>query len=168
MYYKIINKESEIYQKLYELRSKELKIQSENKELVMAKVGEYKKVWGFTGQQHHGRVTKYIGFVFNPEKVNYHTWKEIDEEKNLFVPNKRTKSGREMAKFLDGLEESSFLEIFEIFGFPLEGEFVLPYLEIIGDMIILFLDKSQEPNDDNVIEITKKEFYQLLDNENDS
>lgn len=168
MYYKIINKESEIYKKLYELRSKELQIQSENKELVMAKVGEYKKVWGVTGQRHHGRVTKYIGFVFDPQKVNEYTWKKIDEENNVFVPNKKTKSGREMAKFLDGLQESSFLEIFEIFGFPLEGKFALPYLEIVGDVIILFLDHKHEPNDDNVIEITKKEFHQLSDDENDS
>lgn len=169
MYYKIINKESEIYKKLYELRSKELSTAKDNLEKIEAKVGlKFDKNLGYPGQTFH-RIRRYIGFEFvEPDKIDKNIWKEAPENPGIYIPNRRFAKGREMAEFLASLPCGTFSEVFEIFGFRLHGRFYHPYVEIVGDVIILFLDDKHEPNDDNVIEITKKEFNQLSDDENDS
>ena len=53
MFYKITNKESELYKKLHELRSKELKIEKENDAAVKKLVGDdWDHFSGWLGQQN--------------------------------------------------------------------------------------------------------------------
>lgn len=166
MYYKILNKECEVYKKLHELRTKELQIGIENEKAIKEKVVlEYKTFLGQSGQQNFDRVTRCDGFAFlKTENVDLDIWKEHRDYKGIYIPNKKTKQGKEMAKFLSsGLKRSSIIDLFDILGFQFNGTFTFPFLEIKKDVIILYLGSSQEPTDKNIIEITKKEFTDLSD-----
>lgn len=168
MYYKIENKECEVYKKLHELRTSEIKIKEENEKAIQERIGDltYERYLGYSGQQNFRRVPQYTGFAFlNTEKVDSKIWKLDDKRDGLYIPNKKTKLGREMAEFLlNGLKGSRYNKIFEILGFDREiGKFTFPYVEICdNENIVVYLGDKEEPNDPNLIEITKKEFDTLL------
>lgn len=164
MYYKIINKDSEVYKKLHELRSSELIIEENNKKLINDKVKlKYSATFGYEGQQNFKRVTSYSGFVFDePDLVDAKIWKQLKEDKTVYIPNLRTKLGKEMNEFLsNGLQTSWYKRPFQILNIEPGNKFIFPYVEIVGEVIILFLSDKHEPRDENVIEITKKEFESL-------
>jgi len=165
MYYKIENKNCEVYKKLRALREKERKIEKDNKKSIEEKIPyKWKSFYGHSGQQNFGRVTIYSGFCFsNPDIVDTKVWKELPDGKGCFIPNRRTKAGRDMTEFLlNGLARSNFYCLWEILDLPELGRFVFPFLEIVDNTLILFLDDKQEPTDINVTEITKQEFNELL------
>lgn len=162
MYYKIVNKESEVYKKLHEMRTKELKWEEDNKTLINEKVGlEWDEFFGHGGQQNFGRVTEFVGFVFTePEKVDPKVWKRSIDDNRVFVPNNRTKAGKEMNQFLsNGLNRHYFSVVFDCLGAEHPtGRFVFPYVEIFeDDIIIIYVDDRTIITDENVIEITSKE-----------
>jgi hypothetical protein len=165
MYYKIENKECEVYKQLHELRTKELKIEKDNISSIEEKTGlKWKNSFGHHGQQNFRRVTSYAGFEFTePKKVDLKIWKEHKEEKNIYVPNTRTKLGREMEEFLrNGLQGSDYRNVIKILKLDDLRRFKFPYVETTKDgTIILFLGDDHEPKDENVIEITKREFNDL-------
>jgi hypothetical protein len=166
MYYKIINKESEVYKKLHELRTKERQIRKDNEKAIEEKTGlKWKIFLGDNGQQNFRRVPQYNGFKFTePDKVDLKIWKLHEEHKEIYIPNRKTKLGREMDEFLlNGLKGSIYRKVFSILKLPSPiRRFSLPFVEIVkGDIIILFLGDDQEPKDKNVIEITLKEFNKL-------
>ena len=163
MYYKITNKESDVYKKLHELRTKEIAIGERNKKAIIDKIPyKWKNFVGIIGQQSFNRVTQYFAFKFEePEKVDMGVWKKHKEYPECFVPDNRRKGGKEMQKFIDNLEKSSFFELEEIIGTDHIGRFTLPFLEIAGDILILYLDEKFEPKGDEFIEITSKEFEEI-------
>ena len=165
MYYKIENQDCEVYKKLRNLREKEIKIEKDNKKSIEENIPyKWETFYGNSGQQNLGRVTSFSGFCFSdPDIVDTKVWKALPDGKGCFIPNKRTKAGREMAEFLlNGLSRSNFYSLWEILELPELGRFAFPYLEIVDNALILFLDDKQEPADKNVVEITKREFNELL------
>ena len=165
MYYKIENKESDIYKSLHDLRTKELQISDENVDAIKAKTNlNWKTFLGHDSQQNFRRVTQFTGFKFTePEKVCLKTWKVHDEYSDTFIPNKKTKLGREMSDFLlNGLKSSNYNQVFDILNLERSNSFNFPFVEIINDLIVLWLGDKHEPVDENIIEITKKEFDALL------
>jgi len=166
MYYKIENKESQVFKKLQNLRIKERQIEKDNEKAIEDKTGlKYENILGRLGQQNFRRVTQYTGFQFlEPEKVDLKIWQKDKEYPECFVPNNRTKLGREMAEFLrNGLKSSRYSDVWDILNLEHLKRFNFPFVEISGDVIILFLNDEHEPQDENIIEITKREFNQLLD-----
>jgi hypothetical protein len=164
MYYKIENKECEVYQKLHEMRAYELKISEENKQAIKDKSGlDFESFYGHSGQQNFRRVTGYTGFKFTePEKVDSKVWQRHKEHNDIFIPNKKTKLGREMDEFIsNGLKGSNFNTPLKILGLEHPRRFSFPFVDIAGEIIVLFLDDQFEPKDENVIEITKREFDAL-------
>lgn len=169
MYYKITNKDSKVYKQLYELRKKELEIEKSNRKMVRELVGDdWSHFKGLSGQQNYQRVTQYSGFEFkHPEQLPPKVW-VLDKQygdKGCYVPNRRTKAGREMLEKLKTLPHSSIIKVFEILGCTLYGSFAFPYVEIgKDDVIVLFMsDRYYEELSKNpdIIEITKKEFDEL-------
>jgi len=164
MYYKIVNKESEAFKKLHELRTNELQIEKDNVSAIESKTGlKFESYLGNTGQQNFWRVTQYSGFKFTEhQKVDLKVWKQDSSHKDIFVPNRKTKLGREMAEFLsNGLKGSTYWKVFEILSIPRPSRFTFPFVEIFGETIGLYLGDEQQPNDENIIEITSKEFETL-------
>lgn len=167
MYYKIENKDCEVYKKLHELRTKEEKIENDNILAIKEKTGlNWENSFGRIGQQNFRRVSSYSGFEFTePEKVDLKIWKRHKEHNEIFVPNTKTKLGREMQEFLNnGLDGSRFDTVLEILQLEDLRRFTFPFVEIIGETIILYLDDNHEPKDLNVIEITKREFNECCSN----
>lgn len=169
MYYKIINKDSEVYKQLYELRKKELQIEENNKRMVKELVGQdFTHFIGKAGQQNFERVTQYSGFVFkHPEKLPPKVW-VLDKQygnKGGYVPNRRTKAGREMLEKLRSLPHSSISEVFRILKCELSGRFVFPYVELgKDDVIVLYMSDRYDDvlsKNKDIIEITKREFEEL-------
>jgi hypothetical protein len=163
MYYKIENKESEIYKSLFELRQKEMMIEKENRKAIEEKIlNEWDEYLGYFGQQNFERVARYIGFNFiNTEEVDLNVWKMHKDGDTYFVPNLRTKAGREMRDFLNSLGKSSFFTLAKILGFEPVGSFAFPVIDIAGDLIVIYMDEKWIPEDKNFIEITSKEFEEL-------
>ena len=166
MYYKITNKESEVYKRLHALRTEELAIGERNKKAIMDKIPyKWTKFVGSVGQQNFLRTTQYFAFKFEePEKVDMNVWKRHKEYPECFVPDCRRKAGKDMKMFIDSLEKSSFFDLEEILGTHHRGKFTLPFLEIAGDTLILFIDEKFEPKGVDFIEITKREFEELRTN----
>lgn len=165
MYYKIENRECDVYVKLHDMRTKELQIEKDNEEAIKEKTGlKWKEFLGHYGQQNFRRTTQYSGFVFTePDKVDSKIWNK--QEDGVFVPNKRTKLGREMSEFLmNGLTGSRYDKPFKILKIPKQRRFTFPYIEIgKNGIIVMYFDERHIPNDENVIEITKKEFNEILE-----
>lgn len=164
MYYKITNTKSNVYKKLHELRTKERQIMKNNLAAIEEKVGlKFKTFLGHNSQQNFRRVPQFTGFKFlNPEKVDLNVWKIDKEHKDIYVPNRKTKVGREMAEFLlNGLEGSRYDAVFDILELEHLRKFSFPYVEICGKTITIFLGNDFEPKDKNLIEITKKEFDKI-------
>lgn len=168
MYYKIINKDSKVYKELHALRTEETKIEKQNREAVKNVVGcDWDNYLGRGGQQNFWRVTQYTGFAFkHPERLPGKTWKQHKEYSDIYVPNLRTKNGKQIKQFLDHLPGSSIQKVFSILGCHLDGHFTFPYVEIGKDDVIVFymsdrFDDVLSKNKD-IIEITKREFEEIL------
>jgi hypothetical protein len=118
---------------------------------------------GRSGQQNLFRVPVYNAFKFcDPNKVDLKVWKEKKDYPGYYVPNKRTKAGREKQKILDSLKVSSIITLKRILGMNFSERFVFPWVEIVNDnTIILFIDEEFEPKGEEFIEITKREFEEL-------
>ena len=164
MYYKIENKNCEVYKNLHDLRIKELAIEDENEVAIKEKTGlNFENSFGNHGQQNFRRVTQYSGLVFTePEKVDGKIWIRHKEHSGVFVPNRKTKVGREMSDFLsNGLKASNYDRVIEILELEELRRFTLPFVEVVGEVIIIFLGDGHEPKNENVIEITKREFNDI-------
>lgn len=167
MYYKIENKDCEVYQNLFAMRKKELAWERENQEAIDKKIGlKYTEFLGRKGQLTFYRTSVYYGFKFEtPEKVDSGIWKESTKNPGFYIPNKRTKRGKDMSRFLSTYLKGHWFDIvFEYLNVErLYGKFLLPYVEISNDnIIVIYLDHRQNPKDENVIEITKKEFESII------
>lgn len=168
MYYKITDQSSEVYQKLHKLRSAELQMEKENKKAIEAKTGMTWDVYlGDPKQQHFRRVCQFYGFKFHQsEKVDTKIWKKDKKHPGIWVPNTRTKAGREMQQFLsNGLKASPYYEVFEILRLQSLGRFTFPFVEICDGVIILYLGDNHRPKDLSVIEITSVEFDSIREQE---
>lgn len=165
MFYKIENKECQVYKELHALRTEELKIEEENIKAIEEKTGlKWGNSFGYHGQQNFRRVTSYMGFEFKePKKLDLKIWKVSKNENGLYVPNTRTKLGREMQQFLNnGLKGSDYRRVFEILKLDDLREFRFPFVEIAkNENIVIFLGDGHEPKDKNLIEITKSEFNSI-------
>jgi hypothetical protein len=98
--------------------------------------------------------------------VDLKIWKRHKEYPEIFVPNTRTEAGREMKEFLNDLGGSNYLRPINILGLPHLSKFTFPYVEIKGEVILIYLGEMHETQDPNVVEITKREFEELLKREN--
>lgn len=169
MYYKIENQHSSIFKALFEIRMEEIRMEADNRKAITAKTGlAWKAYLGHAGQQNFNRVCQFDGFVFNePEKVDLKIWRRHKKHTDVFVPNKHTAKGKEMANFLlNDLEGSCFINVYKELNlrFP-TGKFCFPYVEVRKKVIILKLDDKANVDHPDLIEITMKEFNELNEKE---
>jgi len=167
MYYKLIDKESALYKKLYDMRAKELQIEKDNVERIKQRYPKWNdEFWGRKGQQNYSRVTTYLGLGFNSEQdVDLKEFSPSKEHKGLYKPNLRTKKGKECKAFFNNLGESSYFLLMDILADGgvdnVYGRFIFPYIEIGSDgLYCYFDDKMKLPS--VFIEITSVEFNKAL------
>lgn len=167
MFYKIVNEDSEIYKNLKELRIEEIEIEEENRKRIKNKIPyKWNRFLGYKGQQNFSRVTTYCGFEFeDADNIDLKIWKQDNINTSFYTPNARTKTGREMRDFLNNdLKTSSLFKLMDILGCELGGRFSFPYIDVCNDIIVMYLDEKWNPKDENLIEITSKEFNQIRSN----
>jgi hypothetical protein len=130
MYYKITDKESNVFQQLYELLKQEKLKKSDNEIALKAKIGlTFKTFLGEPGQQKFNRLPEYYGFKFlePSDLIDERIWKKDKEHPEIYIPNRRTKAGREMLAFLDnGLKKSYYGKVFEILKLKHDRRFTFP------------------------------------------
>lgn len=170
MYYKLIDKESVLYKKLYNLRIKELQIEEDNAERIRQRYPKWNNCFiGRKGQQNFNRVTTYSGLGFNSEQdVDLTEFKPSKDFNGIYEPNKKTKRGRECYAFFRNLDKSSYFKFIDIIAAATDNDptyynrFVFPYLEIGSDdnLYCYFDDKMNLPKE--FIEITSIEFDKAL------
>lgn len=165
MYYKVENKDCGLYKTLLQMRKQELQNEADNIKEISEKYGEWQMCFAYPSQKYY-RNRMFTGFLFkDTEKLDLKAWVKDKEFPTYWLPNKRSKSGKEVIKVLESLKFTRFytlldaLELKPIVGTP----FSYPYMEISqqNETIILYLDEKWEPKDENIIEITKKEFQKF-------
>lgn len=168
MYFKITNKDSEVYKELHEMRTEEIRIEAANRKAITEKTGlEWKAYLGHAGQQNFNRVCQFDGFQFlEPDKVDPKVWRRHNKYQEIFVPNKHTAQGKAITHFLlNVLGASSFINVYKALDLKLpHGKFLFPYVEITGEVIILMIDNKSKVDHPDLIEITMKEFNELNEN----
>ena len=171
MYYKLIDKESALYKKLYDMRVKELQIEKDNVERIKQRYPKWNdRFLGRKGQQNYNRVSSYYGIGFDSERdVDLREFKPSKDYKGLYEPNRRTKKGKECKAFFDSLGRSSYSSLMNILANEgvdnVYGRFIFPYIEIGSDgLYCYFDDKMKLPSD--FIEITSIEFNKALNVKN--
>lgn len=164
IYYKITDKESDLYKKLYEQRTMELEVHKQN-QVILAKLIPYK--WDiYSGHRDNSfsRIPRYFGFKFeNPEEVDMKVWKRDSNHPEIFIPNKRTKAGKEMQKAISNLKCFSFMKIMDILDIKdYCRHFAIPTLEIADDTVLVSVDDRHKLTQQDAIMITMDEFFNIL------
>lgn len=168
MFYKITNKDSKVYQDLVALLDKEASINEYNRSVAneVTKGLDWEKFIGFGTQCNFNRVKYYRGFCFkDPDKVNPKEWREDKEYPGAYRPNKRTKAGKDIQSRLNQQKRSDIFFLEPIFGINLINgveSFKFPQIFLQDDVLAIYLDDKHIPKDENVIEITSKEFKEIL------
>jgi hypothetical protein len=116
------------------------------------------------------RVEQFQGFNFYDDtKVDSKIWVEHKSHPGIYVPNRRTKVGREMAEFLRNLEHSWMEEVYEIAinrDFSDYGSYKIPICVQRDEIIYLRMDDQFDVENPDIIEITKTEFFNKVNAEN--
>lgn len=165
MYYKVINKESEVYKKLREQRAKEIAADERNEAKIEELLGfKWKTFLGRKGYQNLFRVDTYTAFIPEDGAIISNAVRESKDKDGVYYPNRRTKAGKALDDFLRYKKETfRYDEVLEILGCEtLYGSFIIPFMEVINDVVLIYLDNRNIPKSDDVIEITSKEFKELL------
>lgn len=165
MFYKLVDKKCEKYKKLYEMRKSEIRIEKENKEAISKRFPDWNgEFMGRRGQYTFGRVSTYSGLLFNnPDRLDAKEWKEHKDHPGVYIPNRRTKSGREIRYFfLNGLQRSSFFKFCDIVGVDVPGKFKFPFMGIGPDEALFFYFDDQFRPPEDFVEITRGEFEKSM------
>jgi len=161
MYYKITDKESIVFKSCHELDEKIKRIGKEN----ITKVEE------FTGLKYEQRLGDFgfsltfriIGIIPVVNSVYGDEWKRDVNNPGVIIPNKKTKRGKEIAKFLRELECVFYTEIFDALEIEdhFYGKFKIPHITGNENTVLVFLDDQVSPRIDGMIEITRSEYLKL-------
>lgn len=165
MYYKLIDKKCEKYKKLYEMRKNEMRIEKENEAAILKRFPDWNGTFiGRKGRKTFLRVSTYSGLAFNnPDRLDAKEWKEHKDHPGVYIPNRRTKSGREIRAFLlYGLQGGSFFEFCDIVGVDIIGSFTFPYMGIGPDEALFFYFDDRFGPLGDFIEITQGEFEKSM------
>lgn len=101
--------------------------------------------------------------IMSVMKMDMKVWKRDPNHPEIFIPNKRTKAGKEMQKAISNLKCFSFMKIMDILDIKdYCGRYVIPTLEIAGDTILVSVDDKHKLTQQDAIMITMNEFFNIL------
>lgn len=167
MYFKITNKESELYKKLEAYIKKRRHQKNTN----------YNLIKEFLQVDFNQALCSSGGFLCLPSikgivplsKKEIEGMKPDKQYPNVLFPNKRTKKGKEIDEFLNNLPNWWYKE--EVILLPVRKtnspsgiKFSTPYIEIIDETIIVRVDKCFQPYEtEDFTEITETHFMKIYD-----
>ena len=168
-YYKVENKESDLYKRTSEFLAKEDQLRDFQKKSIIAKVPKFSE---YKGERGFNRIIRFTGFAFdNPQDIDPKVWKTKKVGgKMLSVPYLRTKAGREMDKFLRSFETTTVWDVdalLRINNKEICGEFYPANLFKYNDCVYILLDTQYrevfEKNNSDFIEITYGDIKNAID-----
>lgn len=109
-YYKVEDKESELFKKASVFLDMERELTKEQKQTIEKKLPKFSF---YVSQSGFERVKRYVGFVFDDqEHIDNKVWvtKEVGG-KMLSKPNLRTKAGKEMKAFLGSFKRTTCWDV---------------------------------------------------------
>lgn len=171
-YYKVIDQSCKLFKDCSEFLNYEAELRKTQKEAIEARVPKFKK---YRYTKGFDRITTYTGFMFdNPEELDSKEWKtELVDGYLLSTPNKRTKKGKELIKFLRSFEHTNCWDVDRLLNIEkqqLLGSFYPADLFKHNDTIYIFIDskyrKMFEAENDGFIEITLGEMERVIEDYN--
>ena len=172
LYYKIENKDSDLFKKANEFLAMEDKLRETQRKAIESKVPKFSK---FKWSKGFNRIVRYIGFVFyENESIDPKVWKTKEENgEMLSTPNLRTKVGRAMDEFLRSFKRTNVWDIDRLLAIDektLYGSFYPADLFIFDERIYIIIDSQFrdvfEKNNTDIIEITNGEMSKVVDDFN--
>lgn len=173
-YYKVINQDSELFNNCRNFLEREKELIKIQKETIEEKVPKFTL---YRSEKCFYRIPRYIGFVFeDPDSLDPKEWTtKMDGKYLLSTPNKRTKKGKEIMRFLDNFERTSCWDVDRILGIMkqfIHGSFNVANLFIYNECLYIMFDvkfrEEFENGNSDFIEITYGEMMKAIDDYNDS
>ena len=172
IFYKVENKDSELFKKASEFLKVEDRLREEQKAAIEAKMPKFTT---YRGQKGFNRIVRFTGFVFDDQQnIDPKVWKTEEKDgKMLSTPNRRTKVGREMYKFLNSFDRTTMWDVDRLLGIEKQsifGSFIPANLFKFNDRIYILIDEQFreefEKNNTDIIEITRGEMIKAMDDYN--
>lgn len=165
MYYKITDKDSLLYKELRALREDECRMNEENLAAIKKRI-PYK--WtDARGRFQIGplRTNMYQSFLFaDSEHVDPEIWEKHSLYPGYFRPNEKTQPGKDMYNFLTyELPQIHTTRLYAILNPPVSDNYAFPFLELVVDTLLLFVDDRIVLREPCFIEITSVEFKARLE-----
>ena len=172
LYYKVKNKDSDLYKRANEFLSMEEKLREIQRKTIESQLPKFSKCKGIKA---FNRIMQYTGFVFDDkETINTKVWKTKEENgEMLSTPNLRTKVGKAMNEFLRSFKRTSVWDVNKILNIDeksLYGSFYPANLFVFNECIYIIIDSQYrdvfEKNNTDIIEITNGEMTKVIDDYN--
>ena len=173
-YYKVEDSQSSLHKKCCEFLDMERELTEKQKRTIEEKLPKFSK---FKGARAFTRIVRYEGFVFDDqEHIDAKVWKTKEQDGYMLsTPNRRTKAGREMEKFLANFKRTDCWDVDRILDIDktsIYGSFYPANLFRHNDCIYIIIDSQFkdvfEQNNPEVIEITLGEINKAIDAYNQS
>ena len=172
LYYKVENKDCDLFKKANEFLAMEEKlreIQRRTIESELPKFSKYKCVKGFN------RIVQYTGFIFDDtESIDPKVWKTKEENGVMHsTPNLRTKAGKAMGEFLKSFKRTTVWDVDRLLAIDVKsiyGSFYPANLFVFNECVYIMIDSQFrdvfEKNNTDVIEITNGEITKVVEDYN--
>lgn len=165
MYYKITDKDSNLYKEIRALREEERRMDEENLAAINKRI-PYKWI-DARGRCQIGPFRTNICRIFifeDSENVDPEIWEKHPDYPGYFRPNEQTQPGKEMYRFLnEELPTIPISRLYNILGMPWSDKWQFPFLELVVDTLLLFVDDRIVLREPCFIEITSVEFKARLE-----
>lgn len=172
LYYKVENKDSDLYKRANEFLAMEEKLRETQKSAIESKVPKFSK---YKARKGFNRIVRYTGFVFDDkESIDPKVWKTIVKDgEMLSTPNLRTKVGRAMDDFLRSFKRTNAWDVDRLLAIDekaLYGNFYPANLFEFNNRIYIIIDSQFrdvfEKNNADIIEITNGEMTKVVEDYN--
>lgn len=171
-YYKVTDKSCKLFVDCSKFLKHEAELHKIQKETIEARMPKFEK---YRGTKGFNRIVTYTGFVFeDPDKLDPKEWNtKLADGYKLSTPNKRTKKGKEILKFLQDFKRTNCWDVDALLNIEkqsLYGSFYPADLFKHNDTIYIFIDaqyrKTFEQENDGFIEITLGEMEKAINDYN--
>lgn len=172
LYYKVENKDSDLYKKAKEFLTMEEKLRETQRKTIESQLPKFSK---YKGRKGFYRIVQYTGFVFDDtESIDPKVWKTKEENgEMLSTPNLRTKVGKAMNEFLRSFQRTDVFDLHRLLAIGEKyicGSFYNANLFEFNNRIYIIIDSQFrdefEKNNMDVIEITNGEMTKAIDDYN--
>lgn len=171
-YYKVSDQSCDLFKKASEFLTMEEQLRQAQKEAIEARVPKFTT---YRGERGFNRIIRYKGFVFeDQESIDPKVWTtKMVDGKPCSTPNRRTKAGKEMDKFLKEFKRTNCWDVDRLLNIEkqsLHGLFYPADLFKHNDTIYIFIGsqyrKTFEAENDGFIEITLGEMERAIEDYN--